>query len=95
MEKKEFPDKVTKSFFYKNYSKQTSEKRIRSSLNYYFNLLGFNKRKKIVPDIIVIYYLLGHGFPEHYKISRKLELQFKKLNIVKVKKNYGYLYEKC
>lgn len=92
--KKEFPDKVTKAFMYNVYLNQMPEKRIRASLNHYINLLGFNIRKKKLNDIIVLYFIAGHGLPKYYKLSIKLENQFNKLGFVKNKRG-GWIKPKC
>lgn len=92
--KKVFPDKVTKAFMFEVYLNQMPEKRIRKELNSYINLLGFNVRKRKLNDIIVLYFIARHGLPKNYKISKKIENQFKKLEYTKG--NFGgYDRPKC
>ena len=77
---KVLPEKLTKAFFFEKYGNQHNEKSIRLFLHYFFDLLGFNKRQRNIPDIIVIYFMIKHGLPSGYETNEKIKIQLKRIN---------------
>ncbi len=80
MNKKKFPDIVTKAFMFEAYLNQMPEKRIRKSINDIVISMGGNIYNRKLNDLAVIYFIEKHGLPKNYSPSSKIECQLKKLN---------------
>jgi hypothetical protein len=76
---KTIPDKITKAFMFEAYCDQIPEKAIRTTINYYINLLGGNVRQKNLSDIVFISVLKEFGVPNGYVASEQLRIKMKKV----------------
>lgn len=63
------------------YSDQLPEKVIRTTINYYINLLGGNIRSKIVSDIVFISFIKNFGIPNGYEAPKQLKIKCEKINV--------------
>ena len=77
--RKLFPEKITKKFLFEAYGVEMSEKYIRAELNHLITLLGGNKRKRIVSEVVYISFIKRHWLPYGYYASDNLRSKLKKV----------------
>lgn len=78
--KKTLPNIVTKKLMIEIYSGYLSRRTIQVNINSHIRILGWNTRKKIIPEIVLITFIKHFGLPEGYILSEKRKENLDKIN---------------